>query len=345
MAYTKQFLADHEPPQLKLAESNATLALRYNPSSAKGLLSQAMVLLYSGKATEALGYFARSLNADPSNPETLLYKAQALRDASLWPQAEQVYRDIAAERPNYWPAHNELGWILFRQAKYQQAADEFDEAATAAPQVATPLANLGIMYLELGKREAAINASQRSIQRSPNEDAYLTLGDIAFSDQNYRSSLDNYQRAAALNPNAHLIWRNIGDCYAMLGDPAQVRKNYTKATQLLAATLTINPRNGSDWAILAFYHAKVGNSAQAEVDLRNAGVQGATDVESQFMVTQALALLGRKEEALNLLLSCMDKGLSMVEVELALDLRDIRKDPRYLSHISKLRAQKTLTGT
>jgi eukaryotic-like serine/threonine-protein kinase len=340
MAYTKQFLADHEPAKLKLAQSNATLSLRYNPSSAKGQLSQAMIFLYSGKTTEALDYFARSLKADPGNPETLLYKAQTLRDARQWPQAEQVYRDIAAERPNYWLAHNELGWILFRQAKYQQAADEFDAAATAAPQVAMPLANLGMIYLELGKRDEAIKASQRSIERSPNEDAYLTLGDIAFSDQNYRSSLDNYQRAAALNPNAHLIWRNIGDCYAMLGDPGQVRKNYAKATQLLAATLATNPRSGSDWATLAFYHAKIGDTVNAQADLRNAGIQGATDVESQFMVTQALALLGRKQEALNLLLSCMDKGLSTVEVDLALDLKDIRKDPRYLLHVSKLRAQK-----
>lgn len=343
MAYTKQFMADHETPKLTLAQSNATLSLLYNPSSAKGLLSQAMVFLYSGKTTEALDYFAKSLKADPGNPETLLYKAQALRDAHQWPQAEQVYRNIVSERPNYWLAHNELGWILYRQAKYDEAAKEFEKAATAAPPVAMPLANLGIMYLELGKRDEAIKASQRSLQRSPNEDAYLTLGDIDFSDKNYRASLDNFERAAALNPNAHLIWRNIGDCYAMLGDPGQVRKNYAKATQLLAASLAINPRNGPAWAILAFYHAKIGDSAQALADLKNAEAQGASDVESQFMIAQALALLGRKDEALNLLLSCIDKGLSTVEVDLALDLKEIRKDPRYLSHVSKSGAQKTLT--
>ena len=303
-----------------------------------------MVFLYSGKVTEALDYFSRSLKADPGNPETVLYKGQALRNVGQWPAAERVYRDITVERPNYWPAHNELGWILFQQAKYQQSAEEFETAATAAPQVALPLANLGSVYMYLGKRAQAMEASQRSIHLSPNEDAYITLGDIAFTDRNYKSSLENYKKAAALNADSHMTWGNIGDCYAMLGDRIDERKSYQKAAELLATALTANPRNGPNWATLAFYHAKIGEPADAQADIKNADTQGAKDVQSQFMITQALALLGKKEDALRLLLSCMDKGLSPVEVDLALDLRDIRRDPRYTSHVAKLQSQAGAKG-
>jgi eukaryotic-like serine/threonine-protein kinase len=344
MAYTRQFLVNHEPARLNLAQSNASLALRYNPSSAKALLSQAMVFLYSGKMTAALDYFSRSLKADPGNPETLLYKGQALRNVGQWREAEQVYRDITVERPNYWPAHNELGWILFQQAKYQQSAEEFDTAAAAAPLVALPLANLGSVYMYLGKRAQAIEASQRSIHLSPNEDAYITLGDIAFSDGNYKSSLENYKKAAALNADSHMTWGNIGDCYAMLGDRLDERKSYQKAAELLATALKANPLNGPDWATLAFYHAKIGKSADAQADIKNAETQGANDVQSQFMLTQAFARLGKKEDALKLLLSCMDRGLSPVEVDLALDLRDVRRDPRYISHLAKLNPQAGAKG-
>jgi tetratricopeptide (TPR) repeat protein len=252
-----------------------------------------------------------------------------------WPEAEQTYQEILKERPNYWPANNELGWILFRQAKYQQAADAFDAAAMAAPNVAMPLANLGSMYMELGKHDEAIDASQRSIQRSPNETAYRNLGDMAFSDGNYKNALANYQQAALLDPKYHMIWRDIGDCYAMLGQPALVRENYAKAARLLADGLQDNPRNGPNWMTLAFYHAKIGDAAGAAADIENAERRGATDVESQFMKVQALALLGKKEDATKLLLACMDRGLSTVEVDFALDLKDIRKDPRYLSRLAK----------
>jgi tetratricopeptide (TPR) repeat protein len=350
IAYARQYLVNHEPARVKLAQSNTSLALRYNPSSAMGLLSQAIVLLYSDQLKEANDYFSRSLKADPGNPETLLYKGQALRNAGKWPEAEQVYRAITVERPNYWPAHNELGWILYRQAKYKESAEEFDTAAASAPQVALPLANLGSIYMYLGKRAEAIDASQRSIRVSPNDDAYITLGDIAFSDaisdrnhasslEKYKSSLENYKKAAALNPNSDMIQGNIGDCYAKLGDLADERKSYQKAAQLLTTALTANPSNGPSWATLAFYHAKTGDSVDAQADIKNAKTQGATDVQSQFMIAQALAVLGKKEDALNLLLACMDKGLSPVQVGLAVDLKDIRRDPRYLSRVAKLQPQ------
>ena len=325
----------HDPAILTLARQNAEKAADSNSTSATGLLSRALVYLYTGDTNNAMTYFAKALKADPGNPEVMLYRAQALRNTNRWPEAEQTYREILKERPNYWPAHNELGWILFRQAKYQQAADAFDAAAMAAPNVAKPLANLGEMYIELGKHDEAIDASQRSIQRNPNETAYRNLGDIAFSDGNYKNALANYQQAANLDPKYHMIWRDIGDCYAMLGQPALVRENYAKAARLLSEELQDNPRSGPTWMTLAFYHAKIGNAASAATDIENAERRGAGDVESQFTKVQALALLGKKEDATKLLLTCMDRGLSPVEVDFALDLKEIRKDPRYLSRVTK----------
>ena len=112
------------------------------PIQLNGLLGQALVFLYSGRTKEAFDYFSKSLNVDPGNPETLIYKAQGLRNMSKLKETEQVYNQIIAERPNYWPAYNELGWVLFWEAKYKQAAEAFDDAANAAPDVALPLANL-----------------------------------------------------------------------------------------------------------------------------------------------------------------------------------------------------------
>jgi eukaryotic-like serine/threonine-protein kinase len=335
IAYTRKYRVLHDPAILTLARQNAEKAADSNSTSATGLLSRALVYLYTGDTNNAMTYFAKALKADPGNPEVMLYRAQALRNTNRWPEAEQTYREILKERPNYWPANNELGWILFRQAKYQQAADAFDAAAMAAPNVARPLANLGEMYIELGKHDEAIDASQRSIQRSPNETAYRNLGDLAFSDGNYKNALANYQQAANLDPKYHMIWRDIGDCYAMLGQPALVRENYAKAARLLSEELQDNPRSGPTWMTLAFYHAKMGDAVSAATDIENAERRGAGDVESQFTKVQALALLGKKEDATKLLLACMDRGLSPVEVDFALDLKDIRKDPRYLSRVAK----------
>ncbi|MGO9261514.1 MAG: protein kinase domain-containing protein [Bryobacteraceae bacterium] len=343
MAFVRKFHLSEDKAALTLAGKNAQLALRYNPNSATGVFSQAVVYLYSGEIQSAIDTIGRALELDPGNPRILLYKASAFRDLDRAGEEEEAYREILKDRPNYWPASNELGRALYRHGKYREAAEAFSEAATVAPKVALPLTNLGAMYLVLGRRGEAAQAFQQSLQHAPNELAWLNLGNIEFEDGHYRKALEYYGQARDLKPKDDLPWRNIGDCYTMLGEPRPVIENYAKAADVLSERLKTNPKRGFAWMTLAFYDAKLGRHEQAEADLKTAEEHGATDVESQFTKAQALALLGRKEEALRLVLSCIDQGLSVVEVQLALDLKDLREDPRYLRHIAQLKPTQTRT--
>jgi eukaryotic-like serine/threonine-protein kinase len=146
--------------------------------------------------------------------------------------------------------------------------------------------------------------------------------------------LGDYIEGRNLQPKDDAAWRNIADCYAMLGDEAQVTANYAEAARLMAESLQVNPQRGPDWMTLAFYEAKLGHRSEAQEDLSMADAQGAGDLPSQFAKVQVLALLGRKQEALKLLLACLDRGLAPIEVDLALDLRDLRSDPEYRARMA-----------
>jgi tetratricopeptide (TPR) repeat protein len=159
------------------------------------------------------------------------------------------------------------------------------------------------------------------------------MGDIAFGDKQYKDALAYYEQSAAIDPKSHKVWRDIGDCYTVLGDEAKVRESYQKAAKFLGDALAANPRSGLRWMTLAFYHAKAGDAAMAAKDMVNAEKYGATDARSKFMRVQALAVLGRKQEALPLLLECIKQGITQSDVDLAIDLRDLRKDPRYLAAV------------
>ena len=337
IAYLRQFYVTREPANLDLANRNAANALRYNPLSAMGLLSQALVLVSQGKAQDGQAYFQKAQQADPGNPGILYQKAWALQHQGLLPEAEQTYRDILVDRPNFWPAYNNLGVILTREAKYDQAAKAFAAAGAAAPKVAQPMANLAQTYLELGRRDDARTALNESLRRAETEDAYLTLGDMDFEDGKYNNALADYGHADILKPGNHLTQRNMGDCYTMLGNAQKAKECYARAAQLLSAALETNPRDGFGWANLAFYHAKIGDTRDAETDMENAASHGATDVASRFMIVQALDVLGRRKEALDLLLWCMDKGLSPAEVDLAVDLKDLRSTEAYRSKLKNLK--------
>ena len=335
-ALVQKYVTTRDREELALADKNAQLAARYNPRSVTVMLSVAVVDLKSGRTSEGLELLQKALRADPGNPEVRLYLARAYQDLGRAKEAEDSYRAILLERPNNYPAYNDLGWLLYQQGKSQEAAEAFQNAAAVAPNQALPKNNLGSMYLLLKQRREAIAAFEDSLRRSPNEDAYLNLGNIYFQDADYTKALAYYNKARDLRPKEDLPWRNIADCYAMLGDTKRVLPNYEQAARLLGEQLIANPNDGTGWMTMAFYQAKLSRRSAALESLRRAGDLKTMDVESQFVKAQALELLGRKDEALRLVLSCLDRGLSTVEVELALDLKQLRSDPRYREHVAKL---------
>jgi len=340
LAYIRKYQRTHVSAELSLAGRNAELAHQYSGGSAKAILAVALVSLYGGKTAEALQSLEAALKADPANQIFAYYKARALRDLGRREEEQAVYRDILRRRPNYWPAYNELGWALSREARYEEAAKAFAEATAVAPLVALPYANMGSMYMVLGRKSEAAEASRHSIQCAPNYVAYDNLGSLAWDAGDYRKALSYYEKARDLKPGDDVSWRNIADCYTVLGDPAASRDSYAKAAEVLGETLAANPSEGRSWMTLAFYQAKLGKCNEADADMRKAEENKATDAESQFLKAQALAAMGRREEALALVLKLIDGGISPLEVELALDLAAVRADPRYKSHVAALEKKK-----
>ena len=330
-AYTRKYQLTHDPAELSLAGRNAQMARQYSGASGKAMFAGALVSLYGGKTEEALQSFEAALRADPANQQLASYKARALRDLGRREEEQAVYRGILRSRPNYWPAYNELGWALSREHRYQEAATVFGEATAVAPRVALPYANLGSMYMLLGHKSEAAEAFEHAIERAPNYVAYANLGSLAFETGDFRKALSYYEKARDLKPRDDVTWRNIGDCYTVLGDPGASRENYAKGAAVLGETIATNPNEGRSWMTLAFYEAKLGKRGEADSDIRKAEQHAATDAESQFLKAQALAVMGRREEALALVLKLMDGGLSPVEVQLALDLAAVRADRRYKS--------------
>lgn len=187
-------------------------------------------------------------------------------------------------------------------------------------------------------------AFRASLERAPTELAWLNLGNIAFEEGNYLKALENYGKARDLKPSDDLAWRNVADCQAALGNRKAVLENYGKAAEVMGEFLRTNPKKGSAWMTMAFYQAKLGRRAEAEAALEKAAAAGASSLQSQFIRAQALAVLGRKAEATAVLAECERRGLSPVEIELAVDLKEIREDPNWL-HRTQQNGRAGISGT
>jgi tetratricopeptide (TPR) repeat protein len=340
LAYIRKYQIGREEAYLRVARINADYAVEIDPQAPQSILSHALIDLYSGHTREAMEALARAQKLDPGNSEILMYQAKAFDDLNRARDQEACYRSVLSQRPNFWPAYNELGVMLRNRGKIEDAAQAFEEASAVAPQVILPLVNAGSMYVLLNRRADAMEAFRKSLRFSPNELAYINLGNFAFEDKDYTMAVELYEKARELDPRNHQIFRDIGDCYAMLGKPDQVRENYTRAADLLDGEVKLNPGLGRQWMRLAFYDAKAGRREKAEVDLRTGDDLGAPEVTAQFFKAQAEAVLGRDDEALRIVLQCLDRGLSTVEVDFALDLNKTRANSRYRAKAAALQKGK-----
>ncbi len=329
--YERRYRRVTDRAVLSLAERNADLALRLNPDSVSAILSKAGTDLHVGRIDDALAAMQRALDLDPGNTQILAVKARAFRALDRLRDEEAMYRELVSRRPNYWPAYDQLGLALYRQARYAEAAQAFTEGTIVAPNIVRLLNNLGAMQMLLQRRDAAAETYRRSIAAAPTPPALQNLGTLAFMKQDYKGALSYYTQALALTPKDEGIFRNIGDVYAVLGDRARSLEFFAKGEQLVRQAIETNPRRGETWMISAYYHAKLGRKAAAESAMREADRLGASSMPSQLKKTQTLVLLGRPEEALVLLLELRTKGLSSEDVDVAIDLRDLRRDPRYLA--------------
>lgn len=93
-ALVRKYQVSRESGALALADRNAQLALRYNPTSVSAMLSAAMVQLNSGQTQQAVQLLQSALRVDPGNPEVLLYLARGYQDLGDPVRSEAAYRSI-----------------------------------------------------------------------------------------------------------------------------------------------------------------------------------------------------------------------------------------------------------
>jgi peptidoglycan/xylan/chitin deacetylase (PgdA/CDA1 family)/TolA-binding protein len=101
-------------------------------------------------------------------------------------------KDVAA-------ATNDEGMRLYKEKKYSQAAEKFEQAAQMKPESALFANNAGFAHFKLGL---------------------------------YPEAIEWYQKTVALDPNRAIAYLNLGDAYLQLGKKSEAKQAYEKYLQL-----------------------------------------------------------------------------------------------------------------
>jgi tetratricopeptide (TPR) repeat protein len=126
-------------------------------------------------------------------------------------EAESIYRQILALKPNDPDALHLLG-VLAQQCGHSQAAvDLIQKSLAVTPANSAALTNLGEALRVLGRHDQAIAALQKSLEIRVSPEAIGNLGivyaDIGKTDQ----AIECYQKALAITANQPRVLNNLGN--------------------------------------------------------------------------------------------------------------------------------------
>lgn len=152
--------------------------------NATQLLQQATDLHGRGSFADAIPLYDRVLALEPGNDEARYYRAIAEFELGRTDAAIHAVQDIARRNPGAVPVHVELGRMLQRAGKLQDARAAFETAAGLAPnepQIQVLLGNVLLLSDDhagaAAKYEAALGSQPNLIDaRAALAKAYLELG-------------------------------------------------------------------------------------------------------------------------------------------------------------------------
>lgn len=206
-------------------------ALEFNPRDPNVLMEMAAMLQGSGRCAEALDYLRQREQLIPEDHVTLVEQGRCLSEVGRLQEAEAVLRRAARIRDA--AAEYNLGVVLDRQGKGDEARRHYERALDIDPFHARAMANLGVWYDRRGESGPAVSLLQRAVRAAPdNAEVYSNLGSVLIGARRLPEALRALETAVAIDPDAPEAHNNLGIALAQSGRLADAARQFETALQL-----------------------------------------------------------------------------------------------------------------
>lgn len=218
---------------------------------------------------------------------TLVAKAAQQVARGNLKEAAAIYQQAISTKQQIDLAYFGLGNLLMKMGKFDQAANQFNQLITRAPNNAEAQLNLGVAYFCNGQIDKAIEHYQRAIDLRKGESAsgYFNLALALYHQNELAKSIDSYQQAIKLRKNFAAAYNNLGLVYEAMGDYQMAATNYRAA---LAQKKDIYPLAHYN---LARYYFNQGKFSPDAIDQLNLVLKQQSDFPEAYLILGNIYLL------------------------------------------------------
>jgi len=231
--------------QFREAAAYLQAAAERDPANMQLRQALAQSYLSGGEYDKAKAEFEQMLKRDPNSPAVHMLLGEAYDGLNQPKEAIAEYR--AATSQGYLPnAHFGLGYLLWKDRRYDEAAAEFRKELASDPSHAQAMAYLGDVVLKQGDAKTAEEILRQSVAHQMDiRIAHLDLGVIYSDQKRYQAATAQLKQAIALDPeraDAHYrlarVYRETGDMKLAEAQLALVKKLHEKTNEDLIVKIS-----------------------------------------------------------------------------------------------------------
>jgi tetratricopeptide (TPR) repeat protein len=182
----------------------------------------------------ATGILKKLENLDPDSYLVHLIHAQMMEGMENYQGALVQYKKAAAKEPNLPYAHYNIGNVYWLMRKWDEAAAEFKLEIVVNPYDCLAYAQLGNMLVKNhGAATQARAYVRKALDLCPNlSQARMDFGLLLADGGEYDKAIEQYKRAAELNPEDDGVHLLLGRAYQKLGRQEEAKAEFATAQNL-----------------------------------------------------------------------------------------------------------------
>ena len=207
-------------------------ALKIAPRDVGSLYNFARALAVQGRSAEAVEYYNRVLVLAPGNVGTYVALASMQADQGNFERAMELYREGLRHNSNGGDLHDELGSLLFRMGRVDEAIAELETAAKLKADSST-YCNLGKALALKGQTQKAIECYKTAIMMdADNAEAHYNLGNAYSKLGRLEEAVGEYKKAIKARPNYAKAYGNLAIAFSQMGRFDEAIEGFRRVVEL-----------------------------------------------------------------------------------------------------------------
>ena len=208
-------------------------AAAHDPRSLPLRLALAHSYLWSKQFSLVMDVYGEILDIDPNSAEADMIAGEAMDEMKDHAGAIKMFQAAVLANPKEPDAHFGLGYLLWTQKQYPEAANEFKEELANDPEHQQATLYLADTEIKMNQNDAARPLLEKVARLNPALGlAHLDLGIVYSEDERTEDALRELKVAASLIPQEVDVHWRLGRLYRSIGKKDEAKIEFDKASQL-----------------------------------------------------------------------------------------------------------------